>query len=121
MEGIDQDATVGARSAFDDSRGLAQIPRIGPGHELEARAEAVPAGEVAQGGEGIDEATFFRVVAGDQQFPRTQPRRRRDCRLVVRDPGLGLEAKDLRIERTPAEAFNELLRRADQSSVATTS
>jgi len=65
-----------------------------------------------------DEATFFRVIAGDQQFPRTQPRRRRDCRLVVRDPGLGLEAKDLRIEHFDAGVGEPALDFAQERRVA---
>jgi hypothetical protein len=59
----------------DNAGGLSQVLRVGPGHELEAGAQAVAAGEVAKRTETVDQPRFVGVVAGDQQLARTEARR----------------------------------------------
>ena len=95
---VDEQPGVAAAGEFDDAGGLRQIPGIGPGHEFEIGSQAVVAGEVAKRSETIDQPSFFRVVAGDQQLARAKARGGGNRCFVVAGAGIRLDPENLDVE-----------------------
>mgnify|MGYP003693761527 CR=1 FL=1 len=99
-------------------RGLRQVLRVGPGHELEVGTQAVAAGEVAKRSESIDQPGFVGVVAGDQQLARAEARGGGNRGFVVADAGVGLDPEDLDIEHLDAGVGQAAFDFAQQRRVA---
>ena len=115
VERVDEDAAVRTRRALDDARGLHEVLRVGPRHELEVRGHAVARREVAELREAVGQARLVGIVAGDEQVlsrratrrsrSPARSRRRRACRASAagsrrRAPATPVASSRARVSRT---------------------